>query len=104
MLPEIKTISWRDLTGNKYSKALHGAMLAKEGYQSVIRIRKIGEAGRDAFNVVYNREYVIEFLSRKVCSPLSYIGKEKLLEAIEEAWDLYMKESLNPHSINRPID
>ena len=104
MLPGIKTISWRDLTGNKYSKALHGAMLAKEGYRSLIRIRRIGEAGKDVFNVTYDKEYVIEFLSRKVCTPLSYVGKEKLLELISEAWDLYAKECLEPQAINRPID
>ena len=104
MSPEIKDVSWKELYGNKFNKSLHPAMLTEEGYVSLVRIRKIGSREKDAFNVTYDREYALEFLHKKVCRPLSYLGKEKLIEAINEAWDLYGKDCLTPHLVNQTID
>ncbi len=104
MTLEAKSITWRDLFGNKYSKALHPAMLTEEGYTKIQRIKRVGDIVPSLFNVTYDREYAIEFISRKFCRSLSGLDKEELLQLVAESWDLYAKECLNPHFINRPID
>lgn len=103
-MDEIKTISWRELTGNKFNSALHPAMLCKSGYRTVKQIRRTGESIPDVFTIEYDRDYVLEFLSRKVCKPLSNFGKQSAMEVLEEALVLYEKNSLNPHFVNYPID
>jgi len=74
-MSEIKSITWRDLTGNKYLKALHPAMLSKGNYICTQRIRRIGEVEPDIFKTTYDREYAVEWLARKVCKTLSFIGR-----------------------------
>jgi hypothetical protein len=104
MLPEAKTITWRELTGNKFSKSLHPAMLSENGYVTVQRVRCVGDAMPDIFNVVYDKEYAVEFVSKKFIKPVSFFGKEKATEIISEAWDLYEKSLLQPHFVNESID
>ncbi len=96
-MPEIKTITWRELTGNKFLKVIHPAMLSEGNYICTQRIRKTGEAEPDIFKTIYDREYAVHWLVRKLCKPLSFIGKERLIELIEEAWALYAKQSLSPY-------
>ena len=74
----IETISWRDLTGNKYSKGLEPAMLSDAGYVGERRIRKIGDVQKTIFNVVYDKEYLINHLVKSICSPLFVLGKERI--------------------------
>jgi hypothetical protein len=93
---EIKTITWRALTGNKFLKALHPAMLSKENYVCTQRIRRTGDPEPEIFKVLYDREYAVNYLCRKLCRPLSFLGKEELFELFSEAWTLYAKESLSP--------
>jgi len=59
---EIKTITWRDLTGNKFLKALHPAMLSKENYVCTQRIRRTGDPEPEIFKVLYDREYAVNYL------------------------------------------
>lgn len=93
-MPFSKEITWRDLTGNKFSKSLHLAMLSDAKYVCTQRIRRIGESHSNIFTITYDREYAVSWLLRKVCKPLSFLGKEKMLQLIEEAWELCSKESL----------
>jgi|GEM_PF-2899153 len=83
----IETISWRDLTGNKYSKNLNPAMLSDAGYIAESRIRKIGDVQKTIFNVVYDKEYLVNYIIKSTCSPLFVLGKERVLELVDEAWD-----------------
>ena len=96
-MQEIKSITWRDLTGNKFLKALHPAMLSEENYICIQRIRRIGEAVPDIFRTAYDQEYVVNYLSRKLCKPFAFLGKEKLIQLIDEAWTLYAKQNSSPY-------
>jgi hypothetical protein len=58
------------------------------------RIRRIGDTHTSIFTVTYDREYAVNYLFRKICKPLLFLGKEKLIQLIEEAWELCDKESL----------
>ncbi|NJK58739.1 MAG: hypothetical protein HC939_23545, partial [Pleurocapsa sp. SU_5_0] len=87
-MKEIETISWRELTGNKFVRGVDPAMLTKNGYVKQSVIRRIGEARKDIFNVVYDREYLIGTIGQSICRPMSILGKEKLLKLVSEAWDV----------------
>jgi hypothetical protein len=103
-MPEIKSITWRQLAGNKFNKSLDSAMLSEAGSFATIQIRRIGTKEKDVFSVNYDKDYALEFISRRFCRPLSFLGKEKILELVNEAWELYEKNTLNPHFVNEPID
>ena len=87
--PEIETISWQEMTGNKYTLSLHPAMLSEQGYIKDKEIRRIGDTSPTLFKVVYNHKYVSGFIITKLCKPLNILGKEKVLELISNAWDMY---------------
>jgi hypothetical protein len=40
-MPEIKSITWRQLTGNKFSKSLDSAMLSDAGSVTTSKVRKV---------------------------------------------------------------
>ena len=84
---EVETISWRELTGNKFSKAIDAAMLSDEGYVRPLHIKRIGDFGKSLFYVVFDRKYLVEWVSRKLCKPLFVLGKQGTLDLVAEAWD-----------------
>jgi hypothetical protein len=86
---DVETISWRVLTGNKYTKNLDPAMLSDNGYVKFMRIRRTGDFDSQPFNVVYDREYFLEWLGVRLCKPLFVVGKERIVELMGEAWDNY---------------
>ena len=84
---EIETISWRELTGNKFSKAIDAAMLSEDGYIKSLNIRRIGDAVPSLFYVIFDRQYLVEWISRRVCKALFVLGKQGTLDLVAEAWD-----------------
>lgn len=86
-MPEIETISWTELTGNKFNKNLESAMLTEDGYIKQQRIRRTGEGTKSIFYVKYDRDYLVEYLSRVVCKNLFTLGREQILSLVAEAWD-----------------
>ena len=79
-MSEIETISWRQLTGNKYNKTLHPAMLSDQGYIRQQGIRRIGDVEKTIFNVFYDRDYVVEYLEKVVFIKLRVIDLKDLIE------------------------
>lgn len=77
-MSEVETISWRELTGNKFVRGIDPAMLTERGYIKQSAIRKIGERKRTMFNIVYDREYLIQAIGRSICKQMFIIGKKKL--------------------------
>jgi hypothetical protein len=71
-------------------------MLSKENYVCTQRIRRTGDPEPEIFKVLYDRKYAVNYLYRKLCRSLSFLGKEKLFKLISEAWALYAKETLSP--------
>lgn len=86
---EIETITWRELTGNKFARGIDPAMLAESGCVKQCAIRRIGEHRRTLFNIVYDREYLVRTIGRVICRPMFILGKEKTLKLVGEAWDDY---------------
>ena len=100
-MDDIKSISWQELTGNKYSRALHPAMLSDEGYVYTMRVRRTGEAKPSAFRVTYDKQYVVEFLAKRLLNPLSNQSRETIDKLIEDAWDWSYEAGVSPHVLNR---
>ena len=100
MIPEIETISWRDLTGNKFMKSLHPAMLTERGYVNQQLVRRTGDAGKNIFNVVYDYDYLIAYTSRFLCRNLFTLGREGVLNLVNEAWD-YKYSNYTPEPTHR---
>ena len=89
----LENITWRELTGNKFNKSLHPNMLLEEGLVRQTYIRRTGEGMKTLFNITYDREYVIGYLDKFVCSKLFVLGREKTLELVKEAWDTYYSDT-----------
>lgn len=87
--PKVETISWKELTGNKYTKGLHPAMVSAIGYIADREIRRIGDVKPTVFKVRYDHQYVMEYIGKTLCKTLSNLGKEKVLELVSNAWDEY---------------
>lgn len=83
---EYRTISWKDLPGNKYSKSLDAAMASKQGYTVIHKVKKCHSPTEAFCNVVYDRDYVVQFLIKKVLFSLASLGKEAIDGLINEAW------------------
>jgi hypothetical protein len=95
---EIETITWRELTGNKFVRGIDPAMLTEDGYIKRSAIRRIGERKRTVFDIVYDREYLVRSIGKTICRPLFILGKEKTLNLVSEAWDAYYQTSLDEFS------
>lgn len=97
---EVNETTWRNLTGNKFVMALHPAMLSGSGYIKQQRIRKTGDTDASLLNVKYDSDYLLQVIVRKLIKPLSVLGKEKVNDLIDNAWDLYDKELLTPQGLS----
>ena len=90
---EVETISWQQIAGNKFMKNIEPAMTAERGYIRQQRTRRIGEPNKTIFNVVYDRDYLSEYIFTKVCKPLFVLGKQEVLNLVEQSWDAYYGEN-----------
>ena len=84
----IPTVSWRDIQGNKYSKSLNPAML-KQGLPITMKARVIGNrrVDSDLVTVVFDRDYVINWLIVKLIKPLSNYGIKEVINLLYLAWE-----------------
>lgn len=89
MTDEVRVISWRQLTGNKFVKNIEPAMLSEGGYRKSTAVRRIGDQARAFFDVVYDKEYILQAIGRYICKSMFPVGKEETLRLVGEAWDLY---------------
>jgi predicted GTPase len=87
-------ISWRMLTGNKFRCALLSEMFSDAGCIKMQSTRKTGDAVKSVFEVMYDRDYGLKVLLIKIVKPLAVMGREEVIELINEAWDMYEKESV----------
>jgi hypothetical protein len=87
-MSESKRISWRMLTGNRYLQGVLPEMFSNHGCIKQQRIRKTGDLVPSVFEVKYDRDYGVEFLSKKICKRLHVLGREQVHALIDEAWDL----------------
>lgn len=102
MTNAIEAISWRQLTGNKFVKGIEPAMLSKAGFVKRTAVRRIGDRERTFFDVVYDREYLVQAIGRYICKDMYSVGKEEMIKLVGEAWDLYYPE-LSPAAIGSEV-
>jgi hypothetical protein len=76
------------LTGNRYLQGILPEMFSDYGCIKQQRIRKTGDLTPSVFEVNYDREYGLEFLSKKICKRLQTLGREQVHALLDEAWDL----------------
>ena len=62
-------------------------MLSDEGYVKQTAVRRTGDAAKTIFDVVYDREYVLSYISKDLCSKLFTLGKEEVVKLVGESWD-----------------
>ena len=89
LFSEFDQISWRDLQGNKYTKSLDAGMLTEIGSPHIIKANVKGE-GRGKGQpqvVIYDRDYVLNWLIVRLIKPLSNHGLEGVTKLIEKAWE-----------------
>lgn len=92
-MSEFKSLNWRCLPGNKYSKALEPSMLTEQGCLKNQSVRHCHSPKGEMFNVIYDKEYVLTFLSKRIISNLCVIGKDKIHDLIDQAWDTTFDEN-----------
>lgn len=83
-------VHWSQLSGNKFSKSIHPAMLCKDGYFATSKIALLGTPRQDKqfVTLCYDRDYVTLWLISKLIKPLQNHGLEKILDLVREAWKL----------------
>ena len=81
-------ISWTEIQGNKYMKALHPAMLSKGGYVATHKARLIGHPKTASYysTISYDRNYVINWLQTKFVRPLENEPLDELTKLLAEAY------------------
>jgi hypothetical protein len=102
MTNTIEAISWRQLTGNKFVKGIEPAMLSETGFVKRTAVRRIGDRERTFFDVVYDREYLLQAMGRWLCKDMYSVGKTEMIKLVGEAWDLYYPE-LPPAAIGSEV-
>ena len=90
---EVHKITWREVTGCKFNRALHPMMADR--YYIHSSLRRTGDTEKTMFEIEYDRDYLVGWMATRVCSPLQTLGKEEILKLVDEAYD-----QLNYHRLN----
>ena len=84
----LPVVSWKELQGNKYIKAIDPAMLIKGGLPYIMKARAIGTGkhGSEPVTVIFDKEYVEKWITTKLIRPLSNYGVDYVVSLLTEAW------------------
>ena len=85
---QLPSITWKDLAGNRLNRNLHPAMLSPAKYYQQVPLKRIGDSQKTLFTVEYDKEYVLNWVAKKVCEPLKTMDKQDIVQIVEEAYDL----------------
>ena len=80
-------ITWREVMGNKFNRSLHPAMLSPSKYHVHSTLKRLGDTEKSSCDIVYGEDYVLEWITYKVCVPLNRVDKEKILDLVSKAYD-----------------
>lgn len=83
-------VHWSKKQGNKYNKFLHPAMLTDAGFLTTAKVALLDEprSNHRYVTVIYDRNYVINWLRVKVVKPFLNTGMTDIIQLIKEAWEL----------------
>ena len=81
-------VSWKEIQGNKFSKAIDPAMLLGDGLPYIMKARAIGNGkyGSEPVTVIFDKEYVENWIVTKLIRPLSNHGVDYVTNLVAEAW------------------
>ena len=89
-----KEVHWTEVFGNPYLTSLDSRMLADEGYQVMKETKLKGHSKLMNYNciITYDKEYVIEYLKKKVVIPLRFSEWDDLQYLLAVVWNDYRNE------------
>ena len=81
-------VSWKEIQGNKFSKAIDPAMLINGGLPYIMKARAIGNGkyGSETVTVIFDKEYVESWITTKLVRPLSNYGVNYVTNLVHDAW------------------
>lgn len=91
-MQEAKTVNWKHVQYCKFNTNPHFSML----YGLVSRLSKVRligqrrDEGTQWYNVVYDKDYLIQFMIIRLLMPLGITNKQQFDELLNEAWDGYI--------------
>ena len=75
-------VSWRKLSARKkFGRKPEPDMVLPDG------VIQRSTVDREKKNIHFDRDYVLTYIEKSVISPLAKLGKDKVFELFEEAWD-----------------
>lgn len=88
LFDEFDKVAWQDLQGNKYSKSLDSGMLLENGSPHIVKATLKGsrKGNAQAKVIIYDQDYVINWLIVKLIKPLSNYGLDTVTDLVKEAW------------------
>lgn len=89
MIVDRSEISWREVLGDPYAKALTPLMLAQNEYRVDKLSRAIDGRNKSAITITYDRNYVYSWIAKKVLKALRIKSKAEAIALIDRAWDYY---------------
>lgn len=93
-MQRLKTIAWHEASRNRYGKAMHPAMLLKQGYVTTMDCTPIGDKYEPGcYQVRFGKDYVIHWLAKKFFKPFANIPVKELEKILNDA---YQYENNNP--------
>ncbi len=103
----VEIITWRKLPGNKLSTSLHAAMLTPRNYRRNMIIAPLGSHlhQKNEYSVVFDREYALSYIARKLVKPLQNEGYDGICELVADAWELLTgRPPSNNHDADETLD
>ncbi len=86
-MPNVHSVTWRDIPRNKFLRTLHPAMFSEGKYHKYMQFTPTGSSDKKLFLVEYDEEYALKWLALKIHKPLEVLGKERVIELIEKAYE-----------------
>ena len=80
-------ITWQEVTGNRFNRNLHPAMLSEDGYHLHLALKRLGDTEKSLFDVVYGEDYVLGWITYRLCTPLNHLSKKEVLDLVSKAYD-----------------
>jgi hypothetical protein len=90
---KIRKISWQQVPGNRFGRALHKAMLSERGYIKAVRLPTYTGDSQEVVDIHYDKEYVIAWLVSKIIRPLVGLSFQEFIDLLKEAWEKELKDS-----------
>ncbi|MDJ0692405.1 MAG: hypothetical protein QNJ41_28440 [Xenococcaceae cyanobacterium MO_188.B32] len=87
MMPNVHSVTWRDIPRNKFLRTLHPAMFSDSKYHKYMEFTPTGCSEKKLFLVEYDEEYALKWIANKLCKPLEVLGEKQIIQLVKEAYE-----------------